>query len=214
MPVLKSPGNIFDHSTSVLKAVEDWKEVVEPLLRCPGRKTPALCGLKQSKLPCGHSVCGKCALAEVANSHSCRQGKLVLLLPSVSSSIYSFLLPSWLALTHWLCQGQQERRLCPKCEELSGHAADYNDLRSSDDPRSSVRPDTDSMSDAPVGRWVRVCDPSDQTDAPFTEDSEHYSELVAAEERWAMFPDENTVVTRYWHLLQNGRHFTAKVSDS
>lgn len=56
-----------DHSTSVLKAIEDWKQGVEPvvlpLLRCPGGKTPALAGYKQSKLPCGHSVCGKCALA-------------------------------------------------------------------------------------------------------------------------------------------------------
>ena len=58
------------------RSVEDWKQGVEPLLRCPGRKNPALCGYKQSKLRCGHSVCGKCALAEVANSNSSRQGKL------------------------------------------------------------------------------------------------------------------------------------------
>ena len=47
------------------KTVEDWKQGVEPLLRCPGRKNPALAGYKQSKLPCGHSVCAKCALAQV-----------------------------------------------------------------------------------------------------------------------------------------------------
>ena len=62
----QSPWNISDHSTFVQKkAVEDFKQGVEPLLRCPGRKNPALAGYKQSKLPCGHSVCAKCALAQV-----------------------------------------------------------------------------------------------------------------------------------------------------
>eukprot|EP00434_Breviolum_minutum_P026850 symbB.v1.2.023732.t1/scaffold2195.1/size86141/4 len=151
---------------AVMAVSKDWKQGVEPLLRCPGRKNPALCGIKQSKLPCGHSVCAKC---------------------------------------------QEERRKCPKCGALSRHAGDYVDLRSYDDPRSSLPADTASIyttSDAPVARHYRwVCRP-EESEAPFTENSE----LDAAEARWAKFPDHGTnLVTRYWGFLQNGLRVSAVV---
>lgn len=120
---------------------------------------------------------------------------------------------SWLSLL-WLCQGQEERRKCPKCGALSRHAGDYVDLRSYDDPRSSLPADTASIyttSDAPVARHYRwVCRP-EESEAPFTENSE----LDAAEARWAKFPDHGTnLVTRYWGFLQNGLRVSAVVSDS
>lgn len=151
---------------AVMAVSKDWKQGVEPLLRCPGRKNPALAGYKQSKLPCGHSVCAKC---------------------------------------------QEERRKCPKCGALSRHAGDYVDLRSYDDPRSSLPADTASIyttSDAPVARHYRwVCRP-EESEAPFTENSE----LDAAEARWAKFPDHGTnLVTRYWGFLQNGLRVSAVV---
>jgi len=153
---------------AVMAVSKDWKQGVEPLLRCPGRKNPVLAGYKQSKLPCGHSVCGKC---------------------------------------------QDERRKCPKCGALSRHAGDYVDLRSYDDPRSSLPADTASsfsysMSDVPVAHHYRwVCRP-EESEAPFTENSE----LDAAEARWAKFPDNGTnLVTRYWGFLQNGLRVSAVV---
>lgn len=70
------------------------------------------------------------------------------------------------------------------------------------------------MSDAPVARHYRwVCRP-EESEAPFTENSE----LDVAEARWAKFPDHETnlvyLVTRYWGFRQNGLHVQAKVSDS
>ena len=45
-----------------------------------------------------------------------------------------------------MCQGQQERRMCPKCGKLTSHAAEYWDLRSQDDPRTSIQYYSDTAS--------------------------------------------------------------------
>lgn len=182
-----------------------WRKNVEPLLRCPGRKNPALAGLKDTKLPCGHRVCAKC---------------------------------------------QQERRKCPKCGKLTLHAAEYWDLRSQDDPRTSIQYNSDAGSERTMRtiseaypastralqvsnlalsipfldparqvlgaleapnpaapgpyRWIRR--PAEALD-PFTPNSD----LDEAENKWAQLPFGRTLQTRYWAFFHFERQTIARV---
>lgn len=182
-----------------------WRRNVEPLLRCPGRKNPALAGLKDTKLPCGHRVCAKC---------------------------------------------QQERRKCPKCGKMTWHAAEFWELRSQDDPRTSIQYYSDTASERTMRttseahpastralqipnlapsvlflgpahqaldsseapnpaapdpyRWIRR--PAEALD-PFTPNSD----LDEAENKWAQLPSGRTLQTRYWAFFHFERQTIAKV---
>lgn len=46
-----------------------------------------------------------------------------------------------------MCQGQQERRKCPKCGKMTWHAAEFWELRSQDDPRTSIQYYSDTASE-------------------------------------------------------------------
>lgn len=116
---------------------------------------------------------------------------------------------------HRVCfECTKQQRSCVLCGEISSHACAWSPLNPDDNPRSSIYPDTASVTSSTLNSaqepYKLICTDDEPTD-PFTDEELRLCESVG---QWFPPPPENSrnePVTRYWAFFRFDTMVIARV---